>query len=129
MSLAAEDIAEIMLAPEPGSSRITVSSVVHACARHYGIAPGLLTEPDGGAGQRQQWIARKRQLAMYLARELTPHSTIQIGDLFGGRDHSTVIHACKRVKERLRVDDFTKADVRAVFRRLGVVELVRSDLA
>jgi chromosomal replication initiator protein len=124
MKLVSHDLAELMLAPEPGASRITVSSVINACAGHFGIAPGLLTEPDGGAGQRQRWIVRKRQLAMYLAKELTPHSTIQIGYMFGGRDHTTVMHACKQVKGRL-IDgrDFTALDVRAVMRRLGVLQL------
>jgi len=48
---------------------------------------------------RKQSIARPRQIAMCLARELTSHSLPEIGDAFGGRDHTTVINACKRVKE------------------------------
>jgi chromosomal replication initiator protein len=124
MRLAPDDLAEMMLAPEPGFSRITVSAVINASARHYGIAPGLLTEPDGGAGQRQRWIARKRHVAMYLARELTPHSTIQIGEMFGRRDHTTVMYACKQVKERLAEGrDFSREDVRNILRRLGIVQL------
>ncbi len=48
---------------------------------------------------RKQSITRPRQIAMCLARELTSHSLPEIGDAFGGRDHTTVINACKRVKE------------------------------
>jgi chromosomal replication initiator protein len=48
---------------------------------------------------RRQSITRPRQIAMCLARELTTHSLPEIGDAFGGRDHTTVINACKRVKE------------------------------
>jgi chromosomal replication initiator protein len=48
---------------------------------------------------RKQSIARPRQIAMCLARELTSHSLPEIGDAFGGRDHTTVINACKRIKE------------------------------
>ena len=51
------------------------------------------------AKSRKQSITRPRQIAMSLARELTSHSLPEIGDAFGGRDHTTVINACKRIKE------------------------------
>ena len=54
---------------------------------------------------RKQSITRPRQIAMSLARELTSHSLPEIGDAFGGRDHTTVINACKRIKE-LRGSDY-----------------------
>jgi chromosomal replication initiator protein len=54
---------------------------------------------------RKQSITRPRQIAMCLARELTSHSLPEIGDAFGGRDHTTVINACKRVKE-LKASNF-----------------------
>jgi chromosomal replication initiator protein len=49
--------------------------------------------------RRSRSIARPRQVAMALARELTNHSLPEIGDAFGGRDHTTVMHACERVKD------------------------------
>ncbi len=49
--------------------------------------------------RRSRSIARPRQVAMALAKELTSHSLPEIGDAFGGRDHTTVLHACKRIKE------------------------------
>ena len=49
--------------------------------------------------RRSRSIARPRQVAMALAKELTNHSLPEIGDAFGGRDHTTVLHACRRVKE------------------------------
>jgi chromosomal replication initiator protein len=54
--------------------------------------------------KRNLAIARPRQVAMWLARELTPHSLPEIGDAFGGRDHTTVIHACKQIID-LRTKD------------------------
>ena len=54
--------------------------------------------------RRSRSVARPRQVAMALAKELTTHSLPEIGDAFGGRDHTTVIHACKRIKE-LRVEE------------------------
>ena len=118
------ELADIMLADEPGFRRVTVAAVINSCARHYGIAKGLLTEPDGGQGQRERWIARKRQLAMFLARELTDASYPQIGHAFGHRDHTTVLHACKQVRKRAEEGDkYTKADLRAVMNSLGAIEL------
>jgi chromosomal replication initiator protein len=51
--------------------------------------------------RRPASIAFPRQVAMYLARELTKASLNEIGDAFGGRDHGTVLHACKLVKRRM----------------------------
>ena len=55
-------------------------------------------------------IAFPRQIAMYLARELTKASLNEIGDAFGGRDHGTVLHACKLVKKRMNEQDKHSAD-------------------
>ena len=54
--------------------------------------------------KRTRAIARPRQVAMWLARDLTPHSLPEIGDAFGGRDHTTVLHACRTIAE-LRIKD------------------------
>ena len=56
--------------------------------------------------KRTRAIARPRQVAMWLARELTPHSLPEIGDAFGGRDHTTVMHACRTIAD-LRTKDGT----------------------
>lgn len=53
------------------------------------------------AKRRSRSIARPRQMAMALAKELTNHSLPEIGDAFNGRDHTTVLHACRKVKELL----------------------------
>src|SRR5947207_11321176 len=55
--------------------------------------------------RRPASIAFPRQVAMYLARELTKASLNEIGDAFGGRDHGTVLHACKLVKRRMKEQD------------------------
>ena len=54
--------------------------------------------------KRTRAIARPRQIAMWLARELTSHSLPEIGDFFGGRDHTTVIHACRTITE-IKIND------------------------
>ena len=60
--------------------------------------------------KRLRTITRPRQLAMYLSKELTKLSTSEIGDSFGGRDHSTVLHACKTVKNLFSIDTKFKED-------------------
>ena len=60
--------------------------------------------------RRNRQITRPRQIAMALAKELTTLSLPDIGDAFGGRDHTTVIHACRKVEELLQSDLKTKED-------------------
>ena len=57
---------------------------------------------DMTSKRRPAHIAFPRQVAMYLARELTKASLNEIGEAFGGRDHGTVLHACKLVKKRMK---------------------------
>jgi chromosomal replication initiator protein len=69
--------------------------------------------------RRNRMIARPRQMAMALAKELTSHSLPEIGDSFGGRDHTTVLHACRKIGE-LKVDSADLAeDYRNLSRMLG----------
>jgi chromosomal replication initiator protein len=66
------------------------------------------------AASRSKAVVWPRQVAMYLARELTLQSLPAIGRLFGGRDHSTVIHAIKCVEKRMASDPLYRADVEAL---------------
>jgi chromosomal replication initiator protein len=82
---------------------ITVENIQKTVAEYYKIRVADLLSK-----RRSRSIARPRQVAMALAKELTNHSLPEIGDAFGGRDHTTVLHACKRIK-----------DLREVERRVG----------
>ncbi|HEY3809235.1 MAG TPA: chromosomal replication initiator protein DnaA [Steroidobacteraceae bacterium] len=73
---------------------ITVENIQKTVADYYKLRIGDLLSK-----RRSRSVARPRQVAMALAKELTPHSLPEIGDKFGGRDHTTVLHACRRVKE------------------------------
>ena len=68
--------------------------------------------------RRNRSVARPRQLAMALAKELTSHSLPEIGDAFGGRDHTTVIHACRKIVELRREDDRLNEDFKNLERIL-----------
>jgi len=73
---------------------VTVENIQKTVAEYYKIRIADLLSK-----RRSRSIARPRQIAMALAKELTNHSLPEIGDAFGGRDHTTVLHACKRIKE------------------------------
>jgi chromosomal replication initiator protein len=65
--------------------------------------------------RRNRTVARPRQMAMSLAKELTQHSLPELGDFFGGRDHTTVIHACRKIDELKE----TNADLAEDYRNLS----------
>lgn len=71
------------------------------------------------AKKRTRSIARPRQIAMALAKELTSHSLPEIGDAFGGRDHTTVLHACRKVAELKESDPRVAEDYRNLLRTLS----------
>lgn len=73
---------------------VTIENIQKMVAEYYKIRIADLLSK-----RRNRSIARPRQMAMALAKELTNHSLPEIGDAFGGRDHTTVLHGCKRIKE------------------------------
>ncbi len=73
---------------------VTIENIQKTVADYYKVRMGDLLSK-----RRNRSVARPRQVAMALAKELTSHSLPEIGDAFGGRDHTTVLHACKRIKE------------------------------
>ena len=84
--------------------RITVDEIQKTVAEHFNLKQAdLLSE------RRTRAIARPRQVAMYLAKRLTTRSLPEIGRKFGGRDHTTVLHAVRRI-ENLRSTDSTLDD-------------------
>jgi chromosomal replication initiator protein len=72
---------------------VTIENIQKIVAEYFKIRVGELLSK-----RRSRSIARPRQMAMALAKELTRHSLPEIGDAFGGRDHTTVLHACRRIK-------------------------------
>ncbi len=96
-NLAADVLDEIH--PPVGRGAVTITSIQQAVARHYGLSVAELLSSSRTA--RLSW---PRQLAVHLARELTGSPLQVIGEAFGGRSHATVLHACKRVAERVASD-------------------------
>ncbi len=81
------------------SRQITIENIQKTVAEYFNIRVS-----DLHSKRRSRSITRPRQLAMSISKELTKNSLPEIGDLFGGRDHTTVIHACKKIEE-LKSDD------------------------
>ena len=93
--------------------RISIDEIQTQVADHYRIRKAEMT-----SARRAREVARPRQVAMYLSKQLTPKSLPDIGRRFGGRDHTTVIHAVKQI-ERLRAADAElDADIRLLTRQL-----------
>ena len=69
--------------------------------------------------RRSRSVARPRQVAMALAKELTNYSLPEIGESFGGRDHTTVLHACRKVKELEKIDREVERDLKHLYRTLS----------
>ncbi|OHE89196.1 MAG: chromosomal replication initiator DnaA, partial [Verrucomicrobia bacterium RIFCSPLOWO2_12_FULL_64_8] len=91
---------------EQAQNQLTLETIQKRVADHYQIRHSDMTSK-----RRPANIAIPRQIAMYLARQLTKHSLQEVGDAFGGRDHGTVIHACKAVENMMEQDDSARGSV------------------
>jgi len=92
---------------------VTIENIQRTIAEYYKIRVAELLSK-----RRSRSIARPRQVAMALARELTNHSLPEIGDAFGGRDHTTVMHACQRIRELRESERRTAEDYQNLLRIL-----------
>ena len=93
--------------------RISIDEIQSRVSDHYRIRKAEMT-----SARRAREVARPRQVAMYLSKQLTPRSLPEIGRRFGGRDHTTVIHAVRQI-EKLRAQDAElDADIRLLTRQL-----------
>lgn len=121
-------IVKLQVAPEPiatppapipeepvvAATRLMVADIQRAVCAEFNV-----TMDDIMSARRGAQIARPRQVAMYLSKLFTPLSLPQIGAKFGSRDHSTVIHACRRIEEICDKDAAFRAKVDATARRLN----------
>ena len=93
--------------------RVTIDEIQKRVSDHFKIR-----QTEMVSARRARAVARPRQIAMYLAKQLTPRSLPEIGRRFGGRDHTTVIHAVKQIEKLRAADSEIDADVRALMRSL-----------
>ena len=93
---------------------VTIDNIQRVVADYY-----KLKMSDMLSKRRSRSVARPRQVAMSIAKELTSHSLPEIGESFGGRDHTTVLHACRKVKELEGVDREVQRDLKNLYRALS----------
>ena len=103
--------------------RQTVRQIQYAVSAYYGVRWFDLI-----SDRRSRSIAWPRQVAMYLCRMLTPHSLPRIGQHFGGRDHTTVMHAIKAVDRRKAENPQLIEDIRILTNSLSTEELAQEPL-
>jgi chromosomal replication initiator protein len=93
--------------------RISIDEIQTRVSDHYRIRKAEMT-----SARRAREVARPRQVAMYLSKQLTPRSLPEIGRRFGGRDHTTVIHAVRQIEKLRALDAELDADIRLLTRQL-----------
>ena len=98
---------------EEGRQTISIEVIQKKVAEHFDIRLADMTSK-----RRPENIAFPRQIAMYLSRQMTESSLNAIGEAFGGRDHGTVLHACRLVKDRMEVDSNVRQRVNHLEKQL-----------
>jgi chromosomal replication initiator protein len=95
----------------PKSGAVTIETIQRVVADYFSLSYN-----DLRGKKRTKAIAFPRQIAMYITRELTEYSTTEVGDEFGGRDHTTVMHAFQRVENRMKTDPTIESTITNLIR-------------
>lgn len=110
LELAQDCLADILRASD---RKLTIEEIQRKVAEHYNIRLSDMIGP-----KRVRTIARPRQIAMYLAKQLTPRSLPEIGRRFGGRDHTTIMHGVRKIEELMSTDSQLADDLQMLRRLL-----------
>jgi chromosomal replication initiator protein len=112
LEFAKEALRDMLVAQD---QQVTIDNIQRTVAEYYKIRTADLL-----SSKRSRSIARPRQVAMTLAKELTKHSLPEIGNAFGGRDHTTVLHATKKIHSLRETDARIKEDYNNLLRTLSI---------
>jgi chromosomal replication initiator protein len=99
---------------QEGPYSISIEAIQKKVAEHFDLGQGDMTNR-----RRPENIAFARQVAMFLSRQMTETSLSAIGEAFGGRDHGTVLYACRTVKDRMETDPQVRQVVNGLEMRLS----------
>ena len=108
------DLASLVLRDmqaNPDGSRIKIDDILKIIGRHFNVGRTDLLSP-----RRARSVVVPRQIGMYLAKKLTARSLPEIGRRFGGRDHSTVLHAVRKIEDQIKTDDKLAREVALLIR-------------
>lgn len=97
--------------------KITIEKIQQVVADEYNVSI-----KDLKGKKRCSQIVMPRQISMYLVRTMTDTSTTDIGDAFGGKDHTTVMHACNKIKEKVEVDAYFAAHINKLIKIIKTEE-------
>jgi chromosomal replication initiator protein len=97
MEIAQQRLRDSFNASRPAN--ISMDNIIRVVAEYYGLTPN-----DLKGKKKSQNIVFPRQIAMFIGREMTDYSTTELGQDFGGRDHSTVMHSIEKIKGKLLTD-------------------------
>jgi chromosomal replication initiator protein len=92
---------------------VGIDTIQRVVADYFGLSPN-----DLKGKKRSQAIAFPRQIAMYISRDITEYSTTEVGLEFGGRDHTTVMHACTKIEDRIKTDSTLEPTIQHLIRTL-----------
>jgi chromosomal replication initiator protein len=98
---------------QPSQKNITIELIQKIVSDYFG-----LSHKDLRGKRRTKAVAFPRQVAMYLSRELTEYSTTEVGAEFGGRDHTTVMHACQKIEDRMKLDPNLEPTLQALVKKI-----------
>jgi chromosomal replication initiator protein len=98
---------------QPNQKNITIELIQKVVSDYFG-----LSYKDLRGKRRTKAVAFPRQVAMYISRELTEYSTTEVGAEFGGRDHTTVMHACQKIEDRKKLDPNLEPTLQALLKRI-----------
>ena len=111
IELAEQIVRDLMRGAEP--RRVRIDDILRTVSKHYGVNRGDLL-----SGRRNRSIVRPRQIGMYLAKLLTSRSLPEIGRRFGNRDHTTVLHAIRKIEQLMNDDDQLREEIELLKRLL-----------
>jgi chromosomal replication initiator protein len=109
----AKEVLRDIITKREVSEPITIERIQKVVAKHFHLNPKEMTSK-----KRTDAVAFPRQIAMYLARNLTEQSTTEIGEAFGGRDHTTVMHACDKIKLKVSSDPYFSAFINKILEEI-----------
>jgi chromosomal replication initiator protein len=97
LEIAQQQLKDVFASPK--QTNMSIETIQRVTADFFSQSPN-----DLKGKKKTQNIVFPRQIAMYICREITEYSTTEIGQAFGGRDHTTVMHSCQKIEERIRAD-------------------------
>ena len=97
----------------PKQANISIETIVKVVSDNYGVSIS-----DIKGKKRTKNVMLPRQIALYIARELTEYSTTELGAEFGGRDHTTVMHSCQKIEEAIKADSNFEMRINSLIRSI-----------